>query len=65
MPWFQQEPHIRWNNYGSMYALATFMFRAAQDLGYPIVWGGHWRSFPDYPHYQLIIPVDPITQDAA
>lgn len=26
---------------------------AARELGVPVEWGGDWRSFKDYPHWQL------------
>jgi peptidoglycan L-alanyl-D-glutamate endopeptidase CwlK len=29
------------------------MFQAAEEKGVDIDWGGHWKSFPDGPHYQL------------
>lgn len=35
------------------YKLATFIFRAAQDLGIEVEWGGHFKSFFDGPHWQL------------
>lgn len=33
--------------------LAPIVKKAAADLGYPITWGGDWRSFRDGPHWQL------------
>ena len=44
----------RWSNY---YAASPFGFTAAKNLGLPIVWGGHWKSFPDGPHWQLEYPI--------
>lgn len=33
--------------------LAPFIFAAAEAEAVPIEWGGHWKSFPDGPHWQL------------
>jgi peptidoglycan L-alanyl-D-glutamate endopeptidase CwlK len=35
------------------YELATYIFRAANELDIKIIWGGHWTSFKDYPHFEL------------
>lgn len=34
-------------------AIATAMFEAANEVSYPITWGGNWKTFIDMPHYQL------------
>jgi len=33
--------------------LVNEIFDIADDLKVPIEWGGHWKSFKDYPHFQL------------
>lgn len=33
--------------------IAEAMFKAADMLDTPIVWGGNWRTFKDYPHFEL------------
>ncbi len=33
--------------------LETAVKAAARELGVPVEWGGDWRSFKDYPHWQL------------
>ena len=33
--------------------VATAMLQAAAQLGYPLKWGGLWKSWQDYPHFQL------------
>lgn len=33
--------------------VATAMLQAANELGYPLEWGGLWKSFVDMPHFQL------------
>lgn len=33
--------------------IATAILSAASQLGVPLVWGGHWRSFVDMPHFEI------------
>ena len=33
--------------------VAAAMLQAASELGYKLTWGGLWRNFEDYPHFQL------------
>ena len=35
------------------YVLASHMFRVANKYGIRVVWGGHWRTFKDYAHWEL------------
>lgn len=35
------------------YPIAEAMETAAKELGVDLEWGGHWKSFPDGPHFQL------------
>ena len=46
------EGKIRWD-WPLYRALAPAMKQAAQDLGFPLVWGGDWRTFKDGPHFEL------------
>lgn len=39
---------------GDLAQVATAMFAAAQEAGVNIEWGGHWKSFVDAPHFELI-----------
>jgi len=32
---------------------AAVLLQAAAMLGYPLTWGGNWRSWQDMPHFQL------------
>jgi len=32
---------------------ATAMLQAAAQLGYPLKWGGNWKSWQDMPHFEL------------
>lgn len=42
-----------WPHYNQ---LAPIVFKAAEELGVPVEWGGAWTTFKDGPHWQL--PVD-------
>lgn len=33
--------------------VAAAMLQAASELGHKLTWGGLWRNFEDYPHFQL------------
>ena len=33
--------------------VACAMLESAAALGVPLQWGGKWRSFPDYPHFEI------------
>lgn len=33
--------------------VAAAMLQAAAELGYPVQWGGLWKTFQDMPHFQL------------
>jgi len=43
---------VRWD-WPLFHQLAPAMKQAALDLGYPLEWGGDWRTFKDGPHFQL------------
>lgn len=38
----------------SLTHVATAMLAAASELGVKLRWGGHWRSFVDMPHFEVI-----------
>jgi peptidoglycan L-alanyl-D-glutamate endopeptidase CwlK len=33
--------------------IADAMFKAAKELNIDIVWGGHWQTLRDGPHFEL------------
>ena len=37
----------------AFYPIAEAMKQASDILDTPIVWGGDWRTFKDYPHFEL------------
>ena len=53
VPWFDQDPHIQWRNLWEFDRMATYILREASRLGVNLKWGGHWKRFRDYPHFQL------------
>lgn len=48
---------IPWKDFDRFKVVAKAMFRAADELGVLIEWGGNWPKFIDGPHYQLVWPV--------
>ena len=44
---------INWEDLAKFKELAEVVKKAAKTVGVDIVWGGDWKSFPDYPHFQI------------
>lgn len=44
---------LDWNNLVAFKALGKAVKAKAVELGVPVSWGGDWRSFKDYPHFEL------------
>lgn len=44
--------YVNWN-FPHYEKIAKAMFKAAEELGVEIEWGGNWKSFKDGPHFQL------------
>ena len=50
---------INWKNIDRFRALSEIIFKhwdqipVAERNGWKLVWGGDWRSFRDYPHWEL------------
>lgn len=44
---------INWEDLAKFKELAEVVKKAAKTVGVDIVWGGDWKSFPDYPHFEL------------
>lgn len=43
-----------WENPNAFFdRMATFVLAEASRQGVRLEWGGHWRSFPDYAHFEL------------
>ena len=61
VPWFKNEPHIRWEDKSKFYEFAGFVQGIAKMLGINIRWGGNWdmddelkdQHFYDLPHFEL------------
>lgn len=44
---------IDWNNINKFKEMAIVIKEAAKEEGVDLVWGGDWKSFKDYPHFEL------------
>lgn len=44
---------VNWDDTFRFALMGSLMFRAANEIGMPLEWGGHWKRFKDYPHFQL------------
>lgn len=44
---------IDWDNTERFHELAGHMLEVAYLLNINLEWGGHWKTFKDFPHYQL------------
>lgn len=44
---------LDWNDIDSFKLLASVVKRKALELGIDVEWGGDWKSFKDYPHWQI------------
>ena len=45
---------IDWNDLDRFIELSGRIKETAYLLGYEIEWGGDWKTFRDYPHYQIV-----------
>ena len=52
-PYFQEEPHIRWDDLDSFREFGGFVMGVAAVLEIPIEWGGYWNSPRDFVHWQV------------
>lgn len=44
---------INWNDIDGFKKLAVVVKKAAKTVGVDLQWGGNWKSFVDYPHYEI------------
>ena len=44
---------LNWEDISEFKHLAGRILQAANDLGIKLYWGGNWKSFKDYPLYEL------------
>ena len=42
-----------WSDIPSFQRLADIIKQAAETTGVKIIWGGDWKTFKDYPHFEL------------
>ena len=45
---------IKWNDRDGWYQFAGFVKGVASQLGVKVQWGGDWKTFKDFPHWELI-----------
>lgn len=65
MPYFDTEPHIRWNDIESTYEFIGFVKGIAFTMGIDIRNGADWdmdsdfhdQTFIDLPHYELVLEI--------
>ncbi len=53
MPYFNESPHVRWNDAKACKDFAKIVLKTAKEIGVKIRWGGSWKNFIDLPHYEL------------
>ena len=44
---------IDWNDIRRFEKLGKLMLKASKEVGINLKWGGEWRSFKDYPHFEI------------
>jgi peptidoglycan L-alanyl-D-glutamate endopeptidase CwlK len=44
---------LDWNDTARFEALAKVVLACAKRLGVPLTWGGDWKRFKDFPHFEL------------
>ena len=44
---------IDWNDIGRFKELAVVVKKAADTVGVAIQWGGDWKTFKDWPHWEI------------
>lgn len=62
IPWFKNEPHIRWHDIKKFYEFGGFVQAMAKTLDIEIRWGGNWdmddelhdQGFNDLVHFEVI-----------
>lgn len=44
---------VDWNSEKAFRDLAIIILTVSRHIGIDLEWGGEWKEFPDFPHYQL------------
>lgn len=44
---------VPWHDWSAFETVAKAMLTAASELNVRIIWGGHWKSLRDGPHFEL------------
>lgn len=45
---------VDWDDHAAFYVMATHILAASTKLGVRLRWGGHWKNFKDFPHFELM-----------
>lgn len=53
VPYFKKKPHYRWKDLNSFYHMSAVILGVACRQGIRLEWGGLWKKFKDYPHFEL------------
>lgn len=61
-PWYDDVPHVRWDDSAGFYHFAGFVLGIASQMNIALRWGGDWdgdnelydQTFMDLPHFELI-----------
>jgi len=56
VPYFSEAPHVRWGDTERFHRFAGFVEAHALAMGIRIRWGGDFKRFKDWPHWELILP---------
>lgn len=58
VPYFKDEPHIRWDDHAAFKEFGWYVLGVADALksrghiGHSVQWGGNWK-WRDFPHYEI------------
>ena len=53
VPYFAEPPHVRWDDLHRFNRFAGFVEATALMIGVTIRWGGDFKKFKDWPHWEL------------
>jgi len=44
---------VDWKNIERFKKLSEIIFASAKKVGVNLIWGGNWKNFPDYAHWEI------------
>jgi len=45
---------LNWDDLARFVEMAKLVFKVADEKGIKIEWGGSWKTFKDFPHFELV-----------